>query len=236
MSFLEASQLSKNYGQDQAQVRALRQVSFSLDKGEFVAVMGPSGSGKSTLLAILGALTTPSSGRYLVDGLDIFSLSPDQRADFRREYLGFVFQNFNLVPYLNLAENVMLPLATSGLPKSRQIDMAAQALKRVGLAGKEARLPGQLSGGEQERAAVARALVNRPPLLLADEPTGNLDQANSRQIMDLLAQLSSQGMTIIMVTHSQACAQRAARKLTIYDGSLAGDHSHPPQPLPAAAA
>lgn len=221
MSFIQATGLQKAYGQGESTVKALDGVDLTIDSGSFTAVMGPSGSGKSTLLAVLGALSAPSGGRYQVDGIDVYSLSSDQRADFRREYLGFVFQSFNLVPYLNLRENAMLPLAFKRMRPAAKRELAQEALARVGLAGKGHRLPGQVSGGEQERAAVARALVNRPPILLADEPTGSLDAATSREVMGLLSELGSQGMTIIMVTHSQECAAYAERIVYLADGRLA---------------
>lgn len=221
MSFLNAEGLVKSYGAGDAKVTALAGIDLSLDQGEFIAVMGPSGSGKSTLLALLGALSTPDAGSYQVDGIDIFGLSPDRQADFRREYLGFVFQSFNLVSYLTLAENVMLPLAIKDLSKAEQLQLAHDALDRVGLGGKEHRLPSEASGGEQERAAVARAVVNRPPILLADEPTGNLDAAASSEVMKLLTQMSGQGMTIVMVTHSEECASHAQRIIRMTDGRLA---------------
>ena len=220
MSFMIAKGLSKHYGQGEARVEALRGADFAIEQGQFVSVMGPSGSGKSTLLALMGALSTPSQGSYEVDGISVYDLGPDQRADFRREYLGFVFQNFNLINYLTLAQNVMLPLATKKLPRAAKESLALEALERVGLASKAGRLPGQVSGGEQERAAVARALVNQPPILLADEPTGNLDQATTGEVMDLLARLGREGMTIIMVTHSPACAAWASRGLMMQDGVL----------------
>ncbi|MBU1276996.1 MAG: ABC transporter ATP-binding protein [Proteobacteria bacterium] len=225
MSMIIARDLVKTYGKGSSLVRALDSVSLEIDAGQFTAVMGPSGSGKSTLLAVLGALNTPEGGSYLVDGIEVFSLGQDQRADFRREYLGFVFQSFNLVPYLSLAENVMLPLAIKRLPKKEKLDMAHVALARVGLEGKEKRLPSEVSGGEQERAAVARALVNQPPILLADEPTGNLDQANTQRMMELLKRLGSEGMTIVMVTHSPACASYADRVLNMADGRLQGEET-----------
>lgn len=221
MSFLNAEGLVKSYGAGEAKVTALGGIDLYLDQGEFTAIMGPSGSGKSTLLALLGALTTPDAGSYKVDGIDIFGLSPDRQADFRREYLGFVFQSFNLVSYLTLAENVMLPLAIKDLSKAEQLQMAHDALDRVGLGGKEHRLPSEVSGGEQERAAVARAVVNRPPILLADEPTGNLDAATSADVMRLLTQMCKEGMTIVMVTHSEQCASHAQRIIRVADGRLA---------------
>jgi putative ABC transport system ATP-binding protein len=220
MSFITAENLAKHYGTGDALVQAVRDISFEIEEGEFVAVMGESGSGKSTLLAMMGALNTPTNGQFTVDDINIYSLSRDQRADFRREYLGFVFQNFNLIPYLTLAENVMLPLVTIKAPKKEKKRMADEALARVGLEGKEHRLPSQISGGEAERVAVARAIVNEPPVLLADEPTGNLDSKTSGEIMDLLKRLNAEGMTIIMVTHSMDSARSARRILKIADGVL----------------
>jgi putative ABC transport system ATP-binding protein len=220
MSYIKADNLVKHYGTGDALVQAVRGISFEIEEGEFVAVMGESGSGKSTLLAMMGALNTPTDGQYSVDDIDIYNLTRDQRADFRREYLGFVFQSFNLIPYLTLAENVMLPLVTIKAPKKEKRRMAEQALARVGLEGKEHRLPGQISGGEAERVAVARAIVNEPPVLLADEPTGNLDSKTSGDIMGLLKKLNAEGMTIIMVTHSEESARTARRILRIADGYL----------------
>jgi putative ABC transport system ATP-binding protein len=220
MSYIKAQNLIKHYGIGDTLVKAVRGMDFDIEQGEFVAVMGESGSGKSTLLSMMGALNAPTDGRYLVDEIDIYGLSLDQQADFRREYLGFVFQSFNLVPYLTLAENVMLPLVTIRTSKKNKLEMARQALHRVGLGDKAHRLPGQISGGEQERVAVARAIVNNPPVLLADEPTGNLDSKTSSEIMGLLKKLNSEGMTIIMVTHSEESAKSAGRILRIADGLL----------------
>ncbi len=227
MSFIQGQELAKTYGSGEGAMTALGGVSFTIERSEFAAVMGPSGSGKSTLLSVLGALNTPSQGRYLVDGIDIYALGSDQRADFRREYLGFVFQSFNLVPYLSLCENVMLPLAIQKMAARQKRELACAALERVGLLNKQARLPSQVSGGEQERAAVARALVNRPPILLADEPTGNLDAATSGEVMELLARLGGEGMTIIMVTHSADCAAYASRVINMRDGLLAPEGLRP---------
>ena len=220
MSFVQLDNLTKSYGRGEARVWALGGVSLEFHEGEFLAVMGPSGSGKSTLLSILGGLNSPCGGRYMVDDMDIYSLSSDQRADFRREYLGFVFQNFNLLPYLSLLENAMLPLAPKPIPARRKRELAHEALKRVGLGDKAHRLPSQASGGEQERCAVARALVNQPPILLADEPTGNLDLATSCEVMALLTRLNKEGMTIVMVTHSQDCAAYAGSIVNMQDGVL----------------
>ncbi|MDF1555821.1 MAG: ABC transporter ATP-binding protein, partial [Deferrisomatales bacterium] len=181
MSYIEARTLTKQYGTGTAAVHAVRGMDLSIEAGEFVAIMGESGSGKSTLLSMLGALNTPTSGAYIVDDLDVYGLDPDQQADFRREFLGFVFQSFHLVPYLTVAENVMLPLATVKKGRREKRAMAEEALARVGLAGKAGRLPSQISGGEAERVAIARAIVNDPPILLADEPTGNLDTRTSQE-------------------------------------------------------
>jgi len=221
MSTIQARQLGKSYGTGSGTVRALSDVSFTIDSGEFVGVMGESGAGKSTLLSILGAMNTPTTGDLQVDGIDVYDLKSEQRADFRREFLGFVFQSFHLIPYLTLLENVMLPLATLKLPKREKRARAAAALRRVGLEGKGGRLPGEASGGEKERCAIARAIVNAPPVLLADEPTGNLDSRTSEAVMDLFKSLNEDGMTIVMVTHSSRCAAYVQRILTMADGRLA---------------
>jgi len=220
MSYIEANNLTKRYGTGDGAVAAVREISLEIDEGEFVAVMGESGSGKSTLLSVLGALNTPTAGSLTVDEINVYGLGQEQRADFRREFLGFVFQSFHLIPYLTLAENVMLPLATVKASRKEKRRMADEALARVGLAGKEGRLPSQISGGEQERVAIARAIVNEPPILLADEPTGNLDTKTSGAIMDLLGQLNREGMTIVMVTHSPECARHARRVLKVSDGRV----------------
>jgi putative ABC transport system ATP-binding protein len=226
MSYIHAENLIKQYGSGEAAVMAVGGMSFDVHGGEFVTVMGESGSGKSTLLSMMGALNTPTSGTYSVDGIDIYSLGPDRRADFRREFLGFIFQSFHLVPYLTLVENVMLPLVTVRMSSKNKRAMAEDALERVGLAGKTHRLPSEVSGGEQERAAIARAIVNEPPILMADEPSGNLDTKTTREVMDLLRALNQDGMTIIMVTHSPECAGYAERILRISDGLLIEDRRH----------
>ena len=223
MSYIQAENLIKQYGTGEAAVTAVDGMSFRIKMGEFVAVMGESGSGKSTLLTMMGALNTPTSGEYSVDGLGVYELGQDQRADFRREFLGFVFQSFHLVTYLTILENVMLPLVTIKTNGRTKRAMAEDALLRVGLDGKAHRLPGQISGGEQERVAIARAIVNEPPILLADEPSGNLDTKTSREVMDLLRSLNQDGMTIVMVTHSPECAGYAQRLLRISDGLLVED-------------
>ncbi|HIJ56635.1 MAG TPA: ABC transporter ATP-binding protein [Deltaproteobacteria bacterium] len=220
MSYIEAENLVKTYGKGEAEVSAIRGISFGIESGEFVSMMGESGAGKSTLLSIMGAMNAPTTGSYKVDDINIYNLNTEQQADFRREFLGFVFQSFHLVSYLTVVENVMLPLTTIKMSKKEKRSMAEKALSWVGLTGKENRLPSQISGGEKERVAVARAIVNEPPVLLADEPTGNLDTKTSTEIMDLLQGLNEKGMTIIMVTHSSDCAKYARRMMQVSDGCL----------------
>ncbi len=224
MKIIRAQNLVKQYGNGEAAVLALRGMDFDIHAGEFLAIMGESGSGKSTLLSILGGLNTPTKGKLLVDETDVYSLNQDQRADFRRQFVGFVFQNFHLISYLTLAENVMLPLATAPVSKKKKRMLAEEALGHVGLAAKVHRLPNQISGGEQERVAIARAIVNKPPVLLADEPTGNLDSKTGQEIMKLLRGLNDGGMTIIMVTHNPEYARSAQRTLRVADGLLVNGH------------
>lgn len=224
MSYIIAEQITKTFGNENSLVTAVNDISFKIDKGEFVAVMGESGAGKSTLLGIMGAMNAPTSGRLVVDDIDVYGLRQEQQADFRREFLGFIFQSFHLVPYLTVIENVMLPLAVIKMENRIKRKMAKDALAQVGLVDKANRLPNQISGGESERVAVARAIVNEPPVLLADEPTGNLDKKNTQEIMELLGRLNRDGMTIVMVTHSQDCAHHARRIIQISDGYLIADN------------
>jgi putative ABC transport system ATP-binding protein len=221
MSYIKMENIAKQYGSGDAAVKALRGVTFDIQEGEFVGVMGESGSGKSTLLSVMGALNTPTSGKYAVDGIEVYDLNLEQRADFRREFLGFVFQSFHLISYLTVLENVMLPLTTLKMKVQKKRDMAGYALERVGLGGKSNRLPSEISGGEQERVAIARAIANEPPILLADEPTGNLDSKTSKGIMDLFHKLNADRTTIVMVTHNRDCANYARRILEVSDGLLA---------------
>jgi putative ABC transport system ATP-binding protein len=221
MSYIKVENIAKQYGSGDAAVKALRGVTFDIQEGEFVGVMGESGSGKSTLLSVMGALNTPTRGNYAVDGIEVYDLDLEQRADFRREFLGFVFQSFYLIPYLTVLENVMLPLTTLKMKVQKKRDMAGYALERVGLRGKSNRLPSEISGGEQERVAIARSIANEPPILLADEPTGNLDSKTSKGIMDLFQKLNVDGTTIVMVTHNRDCATYARRILEVSDGLLA---------------
>ena len=220
MSSIHAQGLGKSYGRGSGTVHALSNVSFTIDSGEFVGIMGESGAGKSTLLSILGAMNTPTTGMLAVDDIDVYDLKSEQRADFRREFLGFVFQSFHLIPYLTLLENVMLPLTTIRMPKTEKRSKALAALERVGLEGKSDRLPGEASGGEKERCAIARAIVNAPPVLLADEPTGNLDTSTSDAVMNLFTGLNAEGTTIVMVTHNPRCATHVHRILNVADGRL----------------
>ena len=223
MSYIIADQITKTFNSGDSLVAAVDDISFEIAESEFVAVMGESGAGKSTLLGIMGAMNAPTKGRLMVDEIDVYRLRQEQQADFRREFLGFIFQSFHLVPYLTVIENIMLPLAVTKIEKNTKRQMAKQALEQVGLAGKGQRLPNQISGGESERVAIARAIVNDPPVLLADEPTGNLDTKTTREIMELLGRLNQAGMTIIMVTHSQDCARYARRIIRISDGRLTSD-------------
>ena len=225
MSYITADNLSKKYGSGDAVVSAVDKMNIQIEEGEFVAIMGESGAGKSTLLGIMGAMNAPTSGSLIVDDIDIYSLGQEQRADFRREFLGFIFQSFHLVPYLTVLENVMLPLAVVKAGKKKKKEMAETALAQVGLLDKSRRLPNQISGGEKERVAIARSIVNEPPVLLADEPTGNLDSKTSREIMELLLRFNQEGMTIVMVTHSPDCAGYAQRILRMSDGTLVSDNS-----------
>ena len=220
MSYLVAENLTKIFGIGDSAVTAVSDISFTIEPGEFVGVMGESGAGKSTLLSIMGAMNSPTSGRYTVDDIDVYSLSQEQQADFRREFLGFVFQSFHLVPYLTVLENVMLPLTNIKAGRRKKQAMAEAALAGVGLDGKSHRLPSQISGGEKELVAIARAIVNEPPVLMADEPTGNLDTQTTHEVMALIRRLNRNGMTVIMVTHSTQCAEYAQRILHLSDGKL----------------
>jgi len=223
MSLITLDKVHKNYINGADCVIALNKLCLTVEEGTFLGVMGPSGSGKSTLLSVLGALASPSSGSVTVDGIDVYGLSAEKQADFRREYLGFIFQSHNLIPYLNALENVMLPLAVTRFSADEKRRRANDMLKRVGLPDRMLHLPQQLSGGEQERVAIARALVNSPPLLLADEPTGSLDTTNSHQVMSLLKELHEDGQTIIMVTHNRENLEWFDRTVYLRDGKVEKD-------------
>lgn len=215
---IQIHDLKKQYHSGDTTVDAIREMDFSIDDGEFVTIMGQSGSGKSTLLSILGGLNHPTQGEVYVDSLGLYDLSAEQRADFRSEYIGFIFQSFQLVPYLTVLENVKLPMAVTGQKKKIKNDMAMEVIDRVGLGAKADRLPDQLSGGEQERVAIARAIVNKPPIILADEPTGNLDSRTAGEIMELLQSLNKDGHTVIVVTHNLDMEKYATRSIKVKDG------------------
>jgi len=220
MSYIVANQIAKEFGTNDNKVAAVRRIDLSIAQSEFISIMGESGAGKSTLLSMLGGLLSPSKGEILIEGISIYGLKRDKLADFRREFMGFIFQSFQLVPYLNVIENVQLPLAVTHYSEAEKKKLALSALERVGLKDKSHRLPNQISGGEQERVAIARAVVNEPPILFADEPTGNLDSRNSAEVMKLLKKLNSEGQTIVMVTHSRKNAEFADRIVEVADGCL----------------
>ncbi len=221
---IELSGISRVYGTGEAEVRALDGVNLTIREGEFVAIMGASGSGKSTAMNIIGCLDTPTSGEYRFGGVTVSGLTRDQRAVLRRNYLGFIFQGFNLLARTTALENVELPLIYKGLPRAERETRARAALAQVGLQGREAHDPSQLSGGQQQRVAIARALAGDPRVILADEPTGNLDSQRSVEIMELLSALNrDRGLTIVMVTHEESMAAFAGRLVTFNDGRIVGD-------------
>jgi putative ABC transport system ATP-binding protein len=223
-SLIVCDDVWKVYRLGDVEVQALRGVSLDIRRGEFVAVMGASGSGKSTLMNIIGCLDQPTRGRYWLDGRDISRADQNELADIRNRTIGFVFQNFNLIPRTSALENAQLPLFYRGLPLREQRARAADALHKVGLGGRESHYPSQLSGGQQQRVAIARALVATPSLLLADEPTGNLDTESSREIMEVLSRLNrDDGLTVILVTHELDIAVYASRLIVVKDGQVVGD-------------
>ena len=222
-SVISLTDIRRVFSMGDQQFEALKGISFSVEAGEFVAIMGASGSGKSTCMNLLGCLDRPTAGQYLLDGIDVGGLDTDQLAEIRNRKLGFVFQGFNLLARTPTVENVELPLIYAGLKSVQRRQMALQALEKVGLADKENNHPSQLSGGQQQRVAIARALVNSPAVILADEPTGNLDSATSFEIMNLFTTLNKQGITIIMVTHEPDIAAFAGRRITFRDGLIIGD-------------
>jgi len=218
MPLIEVQNLSKHYSCGEETVAALSGVDLAIEAGEFIAIMGQSGSGKSTLLSVLGGMNHPTAGSVAIAGVPLYTLPDEGLADFRAQNLGFVFQSFHLIPYLTALENVMLPLAISKMSKAEKRAAAGDSLARVGLAGKAERLPNQLSGGEQERVAIARAIVNTPHILFADEPTGNLDSKNSDEVMGLFRELNGGGQTVVMVTHNPENCGYADRTIYLRDG------------------
>jgi putative ABC transport system ATP-binding protein len=223
MSLIELKDVSKLYGFGGATTIALDEVSFNVEPGEFVAIMGPSGSGKSTLLHIIGLLDRPTNGVYKLSSKSVEKLRNNQRTKARRSKIGFVFQNFNLIPNLTVLENVALPMAYKGSLRSRRLRRAATLLERVGLSDREYYLPRYLSGGEAQRVAIARALVNNPDIIIADEPTGNLDSASSRLVMELFRELHGSGTTILLVTHNPELTRYASRVVFMHDGGIVSD-------------
>lgn len=224
MTLIETQEITKIYRLGDIALNALNNVSLSIDKGEFISIMGPSGSGKSTFMNIVGCLDKPTSGKYILEEIDVAHMSNDDLAEIRNKKLGFVFQGFNLLPRTSALENVELPLLYDGLPSAERAERSAEALSIVGLAGRENHHPNQLSGGQQQRVAIARALVNNAPIILADEPTGNLDTKTSFEIMELFVKLNKESkITIILVTHEKEIADFSRRRIFFRDGVVVSD-------------
>ena len=217
---IRVKNMYKIYNPGENEVRALDDVSLEINQGEFIAIVGHSGSGKSTFMNMLGCLDTPDSGEYFLDGKDVANLSDNELSDIRNHKIGFIFQGFNLIPNLDALGNVELPLIYRGLGKQQRKEIAGEALSKVGLENRMDHRPNQLSGGQQQRVAVARAIAAQPPIILADEPTGNLDSKNGQEVMNLLSELNKEGTTIVMVTHSQHDAGFASRTINLFDGQV----------------
>ena len=235
MALIEMTGITKVYRMGDEDVQALRGVSLSIQKGEYVAIMGPSGSGKSTLMNLIGCLDTPTDGSYRLNSHEVARMTDDDLASIRNREIGFVFQTFNLLPRTTAVAQVELPLVYSGVPKKERYDRAVEALRAVGLADRMSHHPSELSGGQRQRVAVARALINRPSLILADEPTGNLDSKTGADIMALFDTLNRQGNTIVLVTHEEDIAAHARRVVRLLDGRIVDDHRnvHPTPPPPS---
>jgi len=223
---IHISEITKYYQVGTEVVKALRGASLSIDKGEYVAIMGPSGSGKSTLMNIIGALDTPTGGQYILNGTDVSHLSDESLAEIRNKEIGFVFQTFNLLPRYTALENVVLPLVYAGIPKAERMQLGEESLSSVGLGDRMQHRPNEMSGGQRQRVAVARALINDPSIILADEPTGNLDSKTSVDIMRLFGEIHARGNTIILVTHEEDIAQHAHRIIRLRDGEIEKDYKN----------
>lgn len=221
---IKVQNVSKIYNSTEVATNALDDVSFEIKKGEFVAIIGPSGSGKSTLMHIIGALDLPSSGKYLINDIDISKMSDDELSEIRNKQIGFVFQSYNLLPRISALDNVLLPMKYAGISNSERIERAQEVLKAVGLENKMQNNPSQLSGGQKQRVAIARALSMKPAIILADEPTGNLPTSQTKEIMDIFEKLNKEGNTIIIITHEEAVASRAKRIISIVDGKIVKDN------------
>ena len=223
-NLIQITDICKVYNPGENEVRALDHVSLNIDKGEYVAIIGQSGSGKSTLMNMLGCLDVPSSGTYILNGTDVSSLSDDELSDIRNQEIGFIFQGFNLIPSFTAIENVELPLLYRGVSRSKRHELAIQALEKVGLGARMMHKPSEMSGGQQQRVAIARAIAQAPPVILADEPTGNLDSASSKEIIEILKKLHAEGRTVILITHDNEIAAQAKRVIRIKDGKVERDY------------
>ncbi len=220
---IKTENLQKIFKTEEVETWALHDVTLDIKEGEFVAIMGPSGCGKSTLLNILGLLDNPTSGNYQLNGVEVSKMTESQRTDLRKGVIGFVFQSFNLIDELNVYENIELPLLYMGVPSAERKRRVEEVMDRMAIAHRSGHFPQQLSGGQQQRVAIARAVVANPKIILADEPTGNLDSKNGREVMDLLTQLNKEGTTVVMVTHSQHDAGYASRTINLFDGSVVSE-------------